>query len=100
MIEQTISDGEDCGLDGENGDPVTVGKMNRLIKRIHNGHIKPLHAGINRHEMWIDKAEIMVARVEGGIAVARRLVYIMAATVVTTFGLTLYMFQEFERLMK
>jgi len=96
----TASDGEDCGLDGENGDTVTVGKMNRLIRRIHNGHIKPLHAGVNRHEKWIEDAEILAAKFEGGMAVAKRLAYIMAATVMTTFGLTVYMFREFERLMK
>lgn len=99
-MNQAISEGDDCGLDGENGDTVTVGKMNRLIRRIHNGHIKPLHAGVAKHDEWIERAEIMVAKFEGGIAVARRLAYIMSGTVVLTFGLTLYMFREFERLMK
>lgn len=99
-MNQMTSDGDDCGLDGAPDDLIKVAQMNRLIRRLNHAHIIPLHRQVDEHKQWIDKAEILAAKFEGGVAVAKRLAYLMAATVVTTFGLTLYMFREFERLMK
>lgn len=99
-MNQAASDGEDCGLDGDPKDVVTVAQFNRFARRIRHAHIMPLHQKVDEHTAWIEKAEILAAKFEGGMNVARRLAYLIAAAVVTTFGLTLYMFREFERLMK
>jgi len=99
-MDQATSDGEDCGLDGDPKETVTVAQFNRFARRMRHAHIIPMHARLDEHTVWIEKAEILAAKFEGGMAVARRLAYLMATTVVVTFGLTLYMFREFERLMK
>ena len=81
-MSQAPSDGEDCGLDGDPKDPVLVGSMNRLIRRMKHAHIEPLHAAAKEHSEWIEEAKDMLAEIRGGIKVVK----FLAAGLIAAFA--------------
>ncbi len=70
---------DDCGLDGDESDPVTTGKLNRLLRRIAIAHLEPNETAADLMRAHVQECAESQAKIEGGIVVLKWLMSICIA---------------------
>lgn len=87
----------DCGIDGEDGAPVTHKEHNRFIARVLVGHIRPMHEKLKELDAWNQNAESMLAKAAGAWMAVKLLGGVLLLAVAATFATTMYVAVEVYR---
>ena len=99
-MNQITSDGDDCGLDGAADDPVKVGPMNRLIRRINHAHIKPLHEKSANHEQRLETMEKVFIKADGALLVVKLVAILVVGSFMGGAVFAFNLWQKIENIPK
>lgn len=88
------SDNEDCGIDGPEGDVVTNGKLNRLVRRVLHGHVLPNYKRVAEIQAWMKDKDSTIDKITGGLFVLRMMLWVIGILIVATFGGTVWVMMQ------
>lgn len=71
MEKHYESSGEECGIDGEPKEFITVDAQNRFIRRFLINHYRPLKREIKELSEWNNEANKVIDQFKGGFMVAK-----------------------------
>ncbi len=60
---------DDCGMDGDDKETVTIGGLNRLMRRIAIVHLQPTETAAEQMRLHVEECAKLQAKIAGGIFV-------------------------------